>query len=169
VQTAKSGGGFATKKVNNMSLRDQIKTKLIEAMKAKEPVRVSTLRLVQAAIKDRDIAARTRDVGEGCADEQILQILSKLLKQREDSARIYEEAGRADLAEREREESAIIAEFMPRQMNDEEIQAAAHAVVEELDAAGLKDMGKCMAALKAKYGGAMDFGKAGAAVKAILS
>jgi uncharacterized protein YqeY len=138
-------------------------------MKAKEPVRVSTLRLVQAAIKDRDIAARTRDVGEGCAEEQILQILSKLLKQREESARIYEEAGRADLAEREREESAIIAEFMPRQMSDDEIQAAAHAVVEELDAAGLKDMGKCMAALKAKYGGAMDFGKAGAAVKAILS
>ena len=152
-----------------MSLRDQIKTKLIEAMKAKEPVRVSTLRLVQAAIKDRDIAARTRDVGEGCAEEQILQILAKLLKQREESARIYEEAGRADLAEREREESAIIAEFMPRQMSDDEIQAAARAVVDELDAAGLKDMGKCMAALKAKYGGAMDFGKAGAAVKAILS
>ncbi|MDQ7019243.1 MAG: GatB/YqeY domain-containing protein [Robiginitomaculum sp.] len=152
-----------------MSLRDQIKTKLVESMKAKEPVRVSTLRLVQAAIKDRDIAARTRDVGEGCAEEQILQILAKLLKQREESARIYEEAGRADLAEREREESAIIAEFMPRQMSDEEIQAAARAVVEELDAAGLKDMGKCMAALKAKYGGAMDFGKAGAAVKAILS
>ncbi len=152
-----------------MSLRDQIKTKLVESMKAKEPVRVSTLRLVQAAIKDRDIAARTRDVGEGCAEEQILQILAKLLKQREESARIYEEAGRADLAEREREESAIIAEFMPRQMSDEEIQTAARAVVEELDAAGLKDMGKCMAALKAKYGGAMDFGKAGAAVKAILS
>ncbi|PHS26275.1 MAG: glutamyl-tRNA amidotransferase [Robiginitomaculum sp.] len=152
-----------------MSLRDQIKTKLIEAMKAKQPVRVSTLRLVQAAIKDRDIAARTRDVGEGCAEEQILQILAKLLKQREESARIYEEAGRADLAEREREESAIIAEFMPRQMSDDEIQAAARAVVEDLDAAGLKDMGKCMAALKAKYGGAMDFGKAGAAVKAILS
>ncbi len=152
-----------------MSLRDQIKTKLIEAMKAKDTVRVSTLRLVQAAIKDRDIAARTRDVGEGCAEDQILQILSKLLKQREDSARIYEEAGRADLAEREREESAIIAEFMPRQMNDDEIDAAAREVVEELDAAGLKDMGKCMAALKAKYGGAMDFGKAGAAVKAILS
>jgi len=152
-----------------MSLRDQIKTKLIESMKAKQPVRVSTLRLVQAAIKDRDIEARTRDVGEGCAEEQILQILSKLLKQREDSARIHEEAGRADLAEREREESTIIAEFMPRQMSDDEIQAAARAVVEELDAAGLKDMGKCMASLKAKYGGAMDFGKAGAAVKAILS
>ncbi len=152
-----------------MSLRDQIKTKLIESMKAKEPVRVSTLRLVQAAIKDRDIAARTRDVGEGCGEDQILQILSKLLKQREDSAKIYEEAGRADLAEREREESAIIAEFMPRQMSDDEIEAAARSIVEELDAAGLKDMGKCMGALKAKHGGAMDFGKAGAAVKAILS
>jgi uncharacterized protein len=152
-----------------MSLREQIKTKLIEAMKAKQTVRVSTLRLVQAAIKDRDIAARTRDVGEGCAEDQILQILSKLLKQREDSARIYEEAGRADLAMREREESAIIAEFMPKQMSDAEIEAAARSVVEEMDAAGLKDMGKCMGALKAKYGGAMDFGKAGAAVKAILS
>ncbi len=152
-----------------MSLREQIKTKLIESMKAKEPVRVSTLRLVQAAIKDRDIAARTRDVGEGCAEEQILQILAKLLKQREESAKIYEEAGRADLAMREREESAIIAEFMPRQMSDEEINDAARIVVEEMDASGLKDMGKCMAALKAKYGGAMDFGKAGAAVKAILS
>jgi uncharacterized protein len=152
-----------------MSLREQIKTKLIEAMKAKQTVRVSTLRLVQAAIKDRDIAARTRDVGEGCAEDQILQILSKLLKQREDSARIYEEAGRADLAMREREESAVIAEFMPKQMNDAEIEAAARSVVEEMDAAGLKDMGKCMGALKAKYGGAMDFGKAGAAVKAILS
>ncbi len=152
-----------------MSLRDQIKTKLIEAMKAREQVRVSTLRLIQAAIKDRDIAARTRDVGEGCAEEQILQILAKLLKQREESAKIYEEAGRADLAEREREESAIIGEFMPRQMSEDEITEAARAVVDDLDAAGLKDMGKCMGALKGKYGGAMDFGKAGAAVKAILS
>jgi len=151
-----------------MSLREQIKAKLVEAMKQREPVRVATLRLIQAAIKDRDIAARSRDVGEGCADEQIRQILAKLLKQRAESARIYEEAGRTELAEREREESDIIAEFLPRQMSDDEIAEAARKVVDELDATGLKDMGKCMAALRAKYGGAMDFGKAGAAVKALL-
>jgi uncharacterized protein YqeY len=139
-----------------------------EAMKAKDRVRLSTIRLIQAAIKDRDIAARTKDQCQGCGDEEILQILAKMLKQREESAEIYEKAGRLDLSEREREEMAVISSFMPKQMSVEEIETAAAEVVEELQAAGLKDMGKCMGLLKKRHAGSMDFGKAGAALKAIL-
>ncbi len=152
-----------------MALRDDIQSALVAAMKAKDNVRVATLRLVQAAIKDRDIAARMQDNCDGCSDADILQILTKMLKQRADSVKIYEDAGRLDLAERERAESEIIESFMPRQMSDEEITAAAQAVAEEMNASGLKDMGKCMGVLKSRYAGSMNFGKAGAAVKEILS
>jgi len=151
-----------------MSLRNELLSAMKESMKARDTIRLSTIRLIQAAIKDRDIAARTKDECEGCGDEQILKILSKMLKQREESAGIYEQAGRLDLTEREREEIKIISSFMPRQLSDEEIETHARNVVDELQAAGLKDMGKCMGLLKKRYSGSMDFGKAGAALKAIL-
>ncbi len=151
-----------------MSLRNELLEAMKDAMKARDAIRLSTLRLVQAAIKDRDIAARTKDECEGCGDEQILQILAKMLKQREESAIIYEQAGRLDLAEREREEVAVIRSFMPRQLSDEEIEVEARKVVEELQAAGLKDMGKCMGLLKKRHSGSMDFSKAGSVLKSIL-
>ena len=151
-----------------MSLRSELVTAMKEAMKAKDVVRLSTIRLIQAAIKDRDIAARTKDQCQGCGDDLILGIMAKMLKQRIESAGIYEKAGRLDLAERERAETAIIETFMPEQMSDEEVETAARKIIEELQAAGLKDMGRCMAKLKERHAGSMDFGKAGAALKAIL-
>lgn len=151
-----------------MSLRNELTEAMKNAMRNKDTIRLSTIRLIQAAIKDRDIAARTKDNCQGCDEDQILGILSKMLKQREESANIYEEAGRLDLSEREREEMTIITGFMPKQMSQQEIETEASKVVEELQAAGLKDMGKCMGVLKSRFAGSMDFGKAGAALKAIL-
>ena len=149
-------------------VREQILSDLKEAMKAKEQVRVSTLRLIQAAIKDRDIAARAEDRCEGCDEPEILSLLQKLLKQREESAETYENAGRLDLAEREREEAEIVRAYLPRPMEDGEIDSAVKDVVEELNASGLKDMGRCMGALKDRYTGKMDFSKAGKTVKTLL-
>lgn len=147
-------------------LRDNIDAALKSAMKARdEKTRVSTLRLITAAIKDRDIAARAEDRCCGVTDDEILAILSKMVKQREDSAAAYESGCRLDLAEQERAEIQIIKEFLPRQLSDDEISSAVTGVISELGAAGLKDMGKCMGALKERYSGAMDFGRAGALMK----
>lgn len=151
-----------------MSLRERILADLKTAMKAKDEVRVATLRLIQAAIKDRDISARAEDRCGGCDDSEILAILQKLLKQREESAETYENAGRLDLAEREAAEAEIVKEYLPKPMDSDEIASAVRGVVDELDATGLKDMGKCMGALKKKYTGRMDFSKAGQEVKTIL-
>lgn len=151
-------------------LREKIDAALKTAMKARdEKIRVSTLRLINAAIKDRDIAARAEDRCEGVSDDEILAILTKMVKQREDSAAAYEEGGRPDLAEQERAEIEVIREFLPRQLSDDEIEEAVSAVIEELDAHGLKDMGRCMGALKERYPGAMDFGRAGAMMKKALA
>ena len=150
-------------------LREKIDTALKTAMKAREDkVRVSTLRLVNAAIKDRDIAARASDRCEGVNDDEILGILTKMLKQREDSAIAYEKGCRLDLAEQERAEMAVIRDFLPRQLSETEIAEEVKGVIAELDAKTLKDMGKCMSALKERHAGAMDFAKAGALVKAAL-
>lgn len=151
-----------------MSLRDQIMSDLKDAMRARDGVRVSTLRLIQAAVKDRDIAARAEDRCEGCDQGEIQAILLKLVKQREESAGTYENAGRLDLAEREREEADIVREYLPEPMDDGEIAEAARQVVDELDATGLKDMGKCMGTLKERYTGRMDFSRAGKEVKTLL-
>ena len=151
-----------------MSVRERILADLKVAMKAKDEIRVATLRLIQAAIKDRDIAARAEDRCEGCEDSEILAILQKLLKQRQESAETYENAGRLDLAERENAEADIVREYLPKPMDSDEISNAVKDVVNELDATGLKDMGKCMGALKQKYTGRMDFSKAGQEVKTIL-
>nr|WP_281418532.1 GatB/YqeY domain-containing protein [Ancylobacter oerskovii] len=149
-------------------MREKINTSLKESMKAGDKLRLGTLRLINAAIKDRDIEAR----GQGkdpLSDDDLLGLLTKMVKQREESAKVYEEAGRVDLATQEREEIAVIHSFLPAQMSEAESQAAIAAVIAEIDAHGLKDMGRTMAALKERYTGVMDFGKASGAVKALLT
>ncbi len=155
--------------VDTMSLRERITTDMKTAMKAQDKSRLSTLRLISAAIKDRDIAARAEDRCSGCEDTEIMTLLTKLVKQREESAETYEKAGRLDLAEAERAEAEIVREFLPKPMDDGEIADAAESVVSELDASGLKDMGRCMGELKSRYAGRMDFAKAGAKVKDLLA
>jgi len=152
-----------------MSLRERFTDSLKEAMKARAPRRVSTLRLMLAALKDRDIANRSEESREGVSDDEILSLLAKMIKQREESAETYDKGGRPELAAAEREEIVIIREFMPKQMSEDEAKAAVKAVVAETGAASMKDMGKVMAALKEKYAGQMDFGKVGAIVKTTLA
>lgn len=151
-----------------MSLRDTIMADLKDAMRNKDQVRLATLRLIQAAIKDRDIAARAEDRCEGCDSGEIMALLQKLVKQREESAETYETAGRLDLAERERREAEIVREYLPEPMGETETAEAARQVVEELGASGLKDMGRCMGVLKERYTGRMDFSEAGKEVKTLL-
>lgn len=150
------------------SMRDEINAALKQAMKSKDQRRVSTLRLINAAIKDRDIAARSEDRMDGVSDEEILQILQKMVKQRRESSETYEQAGRLDLAQQEQEEMTIIQSFLPKQMSEAEIASAVKDVVGEIGAEGLKDMGRTMGALKERYAGVMDFGKANKALKALL-
>ena len=135
------------------------------ALKSQDKVRISTLRLINAAIKDRDIADRTDNGGAGVSEDVVLEILAKMIKQRQESLSAYEKAGRLDLADQERSEIVIIQEFMPRQLEDDEIIAAVDAVLADVGAETLKDMGKVMGLLKQKYTGQMDFSKAGARVK----
>ncbi|MGB3455321.1 MAG: GatB/YqeY domain-containing protein [Litorimonas sp.] len=149
-------------------LRDQITTATKEAMREKDRVRLSTLRLMSAAIKDRDIAARAADRCGGIGDDEILGILTKMVKQREEAAKTYEDNGRCELAEREREEIEVVRTFMPVPMTDEEVEAAVSSIVDATGATCLKDMGKVMGQLKSGYAGRIDMGKAGAVVKAKL-
>ncbi len=146
-------------------MQEQFSEALKAAVKNQDKVRISTLRLITAAIKDRDIAARTADNRDGVSDDEILEILAKMVKQRQESAATYEQAGRLELAEQERSEIIVIEEFLPRQLDEEEMVAAVTAVIEAQAASSLKDMGKVMGALKSQYAGQMDFGKAGALVK----
>lgn len=150
-------------------LREKIKDALNAAMKAKEARRVGTLRLILAAVKDRDIALRTEDATEQDDDALVLGILGKMVKQRNDSITAYEEGGRLELAEQEREEITIINDFLPKQLTDEEIAEASKKAVEETGAESLKDMGKVIGLLKSRHAGAMDFAKASLAIKALLS
>ena len=149
-------------------LRDDINNALKEAMKGGEKRRVSTLRLVNSAVKNADIEARGHGKGP-LSDEELLSLLQKMIKQRQESIELYEKGGRAELAAQEREEIAIIASYLPQQMSEAEARAAIDAAVAETGAAGMKDMGKVMAALKARHAGKMDFAKASALVKARLS
>ena len=149
-------------------LRDQLATQLKEAMKAKDAERLSTVRLIQAAIKDRDIANRGTGK-EQASDDEILQILAKMVKQRDESAKIYEENSRPELAAKERAEIIVIQDFMPKQLSDSEVRANISAIIAETGSSGVKDMGKVMAALKERYAGQMDFAKASATVKELLS
>ena len=150
------------------NLRDRVNSELKTAMKAKDQRRVSTLRLINAAFKDRDIQNRGTGTDESLDEAGLQAILAKMIKQRRDSARAYDEGGRPELAEGERAEISIIEEFLPKQMSDDEMQEAVRQTVEELGCDSLKDMGRVMAALKEKYAGQMDMGKASAQVKSLL-
>lgn len=152
-----------------MDLRTRITTALKQAMKDKAAERLSTLRLVNAAIKDKDISARATGNDEGVPEGEVLAILGKMAKQRLESARAYEEGGRLDLAERERSEIEVIEEFLPRQLNADETKAAVDAAVSETGASSIRDMGKVMGVLKGKYTGQMDFGTVGPMLKDRLS
>jgi uncharacterized protein YqeY len=152
-----------------MGLREQINDSVKEAMKAKDQKRLATLRLINAAIKDKDIAARTADSRELLGDDDLLGLFGKMIKQREDSIAAYEAGNRPELAAAEKGEIAVIREFMPKQMSADEAKAAIAKVIAEVGAASIKDMGKVMAALKERFAGQMDFGKASGAVKEALS
>ena len=149
-------------------LRDQLAAALKDAMKSKNAERLSTVRLVQAAIKDRDIANRGAGKEEA-SDDEILQILAKMVKQRDESAKIYEENARPELAAKERAEIAVLHDFLPIQLSDAEVRSYIAAIIAEIGAAGPKDMGKVMAVLKERYAGQMDFSKASGAVKEQLN
>lgn len=151
-----------------MSLRQRLNDELKQAMKAAEKLKVSTLRLVNAAIKERDIESRTAGPDSGVGDAQIIEVLNRMIKQRQDSLAAFEQAGRQDLAEQERGEIAIIRSFMPAPLGEAETAAAIEAAVAATGASTMKDMGKVMAHLKERYAGRMDFGRVGAAVKAKL-
>ena len=151
-----------------MDLRATLQAATKEAMKAKDSARLSTLRLITAAIKDREIAARTGD-GEGTLNEaDLIAILSKMVKQRQESARAYEEGGRLELAQKEEDEIAVIQEFLPRQLDEAETEAAIDAAIADLGATGIRDMGRVMAELRDRHAGQMDFGAVGPMVKARL-
>ncbi|EAQ05833.1 GatB/YqeY domain-containing protein [Yoonia vestfoldensis] len=152
-----------------MQLRDRITTALTDAMRAKEADRLSTLRLINAAIKDRDIAMRgTADEAAGLSDADVLAIMGRMVKQRQESARAYEEGGRLELAEKELAEIKVIEEFLPRQLSLSEAESAVDAAIAAVGATSIRDMGKVMAELKTKYTGQMDFAKAGPMVKSRL-
>jgi uncharacterized protein YqeY len=148
-------------------MRATITAALTAATKAQDKRRISTLRLISAAIKDRDIAARTAGKGEA-TDAELLELLAKMIKQREESEKIYADAGRAELAKQEAEEIVIIREFLPKQLSAADMDRAIADAIKTSGASSIKDMGKVMAELKAKFAGQMDFAKAGAAVKAKL-
>lgn len=155
-----------------MKLRERVNTGLKQAMKAKDTTRLATLRLINAAIKDQDIAARgarDKDGDDGVSDADILAILGKMIKQRHDSVRAYEEGGRLDLAEGERAEIAVIEEFLPRQLDAAEADAAIDKAIADVGADSIRDMGKVMGKLKERHAGQMDFGAVGPRVKDKLS
>ena len=152
-----------------MSLRERITNGLNVAMREKDAARLSTLRLINAAIKDQDIAARGAGKTEGVDEGEILAILAKMVKQRIDSANVYEEGGRLELAEKERAEIKVIEGFLPRQLSEAEIAAAIDAAIDQTGASSIRDMGRVMGALKAAYAGQMDFGAAGALIKERLA
>ena len=149
-------------------MRSLLDKNLKEAIKLQEKQRLATLRLINAAIKDRDIAVRSEDNTEGVSDSEIILILSNMVKQRKQSIVQYEEGGRIELAERERQEIKIIEEFLPNQLNEQEIREEVSKIIESKDQLSIKDMGKIMGELKTKFSGRMDFGNASEIVKALL-
>ena len=150
-------------------LRKRLNGALKTAMKAKDQVTLSTVRLILAALKDRDIAARPKGVTDGIGEEEILGMLQSMIKQRRESIALYEKGGRLELAEQEAQEIAIIEQFLPSQLGEAEMNEAIQSTIQEVGANCLKDMGKCMTALREKYAGRMDFAKASAKVKQTLT
>ena len=149
--------------------REQLPEALKAALKDKDERAVSTLRLIMAALKDRDIAARSKGNMDGISEDEILQMLQTMVKQRRESISMYEKGGRLELAEQEGEEIAIIQRFLPEQLDEAATGAAVDKTIADIGAGGLKDMGAVMGALRENYAGQMDFGKASAIVKARLS
>lgn len=150
-------------------MRDRLNEALKEATLAKDTCATATIRLILAALKDRDIAARSKDSQASISDDEILGLLQTMVKQRRESIEMYEKGGREDLAEREEREIEVIERFLPEQMDDAAISTAVEQVIASVGAGGLKEMGKVMAALRAQYTGRMDFAKASAAAKQKLS
>jgi hypothetical protein len=150
-------------------LRSRLKDALKDSMKSQDTLAVSTLRLILAALKDRDIAARGKGDPDGIVDDEILEMLQKMVRQRRDSIEMYTKGGRDELAEREANEITIIERFLPQAIGEDEMRAAIDAVVAELSASSIKDMGRVMAELKQRFAGQMDFGKASAIVKELLA
>jgi uncharacterized protein YqeY len=149
-------------------MRSLLDKNLKEAIKSQEKQRLATLRLINAAIKDRDIAVRSEENTEGVSDSEIILILSNMVKQRKQSIVQYEEGGRIELAERERQEIKIIEEFLPNQLNEQEIREEVLKIIKTKDQLNIKDIGKIMSELKTNFSGRMDFGKASEIVKALL-
>jgi uncharacterized protein len=148
-----------------MSLRARIASEMNQAARSRDTLRLSTLRLINATIKDREIARRGDDDPQAVTDTDIVAIIGRMAKQRQESSRAFEEGGRMELAERERAEIAILEEFLPRQMSEAEIRGAIEAEISATDANSIRDMGRVMAGLKERYGGQMDFGKVGPMVR----
>ena len=149
-------------------LRDDINNAVKDAMRAKEERKLSTLRLVNAALKNADIEVRGQGKGP-LGDDDVLGLLQKMIKQRHESVELYDKGGRPELAQQEREEIAIISAYLPKQMSDDDVKAAISAIIAETGAAGMKDMGKVIGVLKTKFAGQMDFAKASGLVKAALT
>ena len=149
-------------------LRTRLNDALKDAMRAKEALATSTLRLILAALKDRDIAERSKGNGEGVGDEAILEMLQKMVRQRHDSIEMYIKGGREELAKREADEIEVIERFLPKQMDEMDMRAAVEGVISELQASSVKDMGRVMSTLKERFPGRMDFGKASGIVKDAL-
>ena len=148
-------------------LRERLTTEMKEAMKAGDKRKLGTVRLIQAALKDKDI--ELRGAGKGPAsDDEILALMQKMIKQRQESVAMYDQGGRPELADEEREEAKVIQSFLPTQMDEADVRAAIDAAIAETGAASIKDMGKVIAALRAKYAGRMDFGRASGLVKELL-
>lgn len=152
-----------------MSIRDEFTTALKEALKGKDQVAMSTIRLIVAAMKDRDIAARSSGNMDGIGDSEIFSMMQSMIKQRLESSKTYADAGRPELAERELAEIVVIERFLPKQMSDEDTAKAVEGVIADIGASNIKDMGKVMNELKTKYAGQMDMAKAGSVVKAKLA
>jgi len=148
-----------------MDMRERIATGLKDAIKSQDKARLATLRLINAAIKDKDIALRGEGDAGGVSDTDVLAILGKMVKQRQESARAYEEGGRLDLSERERDEVLIIEEFLPKKLTEEEVDKAVDKAIRSTEASSIRDMGRVIGVLKAKYTGQMDFGRVGPMVK----
>lgn len=151
-----------------MEIRTRIQEATKDAMRSRDQLRLSTLRLIGAALKDREIAIRGEPGQTGLDEADVVALLSKMVKQRQESARAYEEGGRLELAERETQEIAVIQEFLPRQLDQAEVAAAIDAVIADLGATGVRDMGRVMASLRERHAGQMDFAAAGAVVKSRL-
>lgn len=154
---------------NGGNLRDRIVSGLKDAMREKDKTRLSTLRLINAAIQDQDINARAKGAANGVGESELLAILGKMVRQRQESARAYEEGGRLELAEKELAEIAVIETYLPRQLDEDEVEAAVNGAIAEVGAQTLRDIGKVMSVLKGKYTGHMDFGAVGPMVKDRLS